>query len=167
MDIRAVPGKRIVYGPALIVLLVALLALSMGFDFFRQNTGQNPFEARNVSYGVLLGNITITAEVADTPELQAYGLMFRGRLDEGDGMLFVFGSEGHRSFWMKNTLLPLDIIWIDKDLGVVHIEEAEPCNTSFCAYYSSPLPAEYVVEVSRGFSERHNVTVGSYVSIKR
>ena len=63
-------------------------------------------------------------EIADSDEERTRGLMYRESLCSGCGMLFVYGEEGNYKFWMKNTLIPLDIVWLDEDLEVVYISNA-------------------------------------------
>ena len=92
--------------------------------------------------------------------------MYRESLPEDSGMLFVFGDEAVRSFWMKNTLIPLDMIFIDSNRRIVHIEEnTQPCESDPCSIYSSQLPAMYVIEVNAGFSERNGLGAGDSVTL--
>ena len=110
-------------------------------------------------------NIAIQAEIARTLEEISKGLMQRERLGEYSGMLFVFPDESQRSFWMKNTLINLDIVFISKGKKIVSIAEAVPCpskNTK-CPLYKSEVPAQYVVEVNGGFCEEHNIKKGDLV----
>ena len=94
---------------------------------------------------------TLTAELALTPEARSRGLMFLEKLLPGQGMLFVFEKEGLYSFWMKNTLLPLDVLWLDGGRRVVHIESnAPPCPADPCPSYSPSRPALYVLELAAG-----------------
>ena len=93
------------------------------------------------------------------------GLMFREHLPENEGMLFVFQEEAKHSFWMKNTLIPLDIIWMNKDLEVVHIETATPCEEEPCTVYAPTEEALYVLEINAGLAEKNDVFIGSKVSI--
>ena len=91
-----------------------------------------------------------TVEISDTAEKQALGLMFRDELPDGHGMLFVFPVEAMRSFWMKNTRIPLDIIYFDGDLQLINVQDARPCRTSRCPVYPSTAPARYVLELNAG-----------------
>ena len=92
-----------------------------------------------------------TVDIADTAETRARGLMFRDHLPEDHGMLFVFPSDGVRAFWMKDTLIPLDMIWLDKDLRILHLEEnVQPCEHDPCPSYRSARPARYVLELNAG-----------------
>lgn len=91
------------------------------------------------------------AEVADTPVERARGLMFRERLEPDLGMIFLFDAPGLHSFWMKNTHIPLDILWIDSRGQVVHIERrVPPCAADPCPSYSPLRPAAGVLEVAAG-----------------
>lgn len=109
-------------------------------------------------------DLYIKVEIARDPYAWAKGLMFRENLPESEGMLFIFPNEGARSFWMKNTLIPLDLIFISKDGKVVDIKENfEPCKNLTCPSYSSKEPAMYVLEVKRGVVEKFKILVGDSV----
>ncbi len=105
----------------------------------------------------------INAEVADTFNERRIGLMHRKHLPKNRGMLFIFEQPEKHSFWMKNTLIPLDIMWIDENQKIVHIEKAEPCKQEPCTSYKPPVNAKYVVEVNKGFAEKHNIEVGQKI----
>ncbi len=94
------------------------------------------------------------AEVADTPERRARGLMDRDRLEPGTGMVFIFDEPAPHSFWMKNTRISLDIVWLDRQARVVHIErQVPPCLEDPCPTYSPRRPAIGVLEVGGGQTE--------------
>jgi len=114
---------------------------------------------------VCFSSACISAEVADTPERRAQGLMFRDSLPEDSGMLFIFETESLHPFWMKNTLIPLDMIWIDSELKIVHIEYAVPCTASECETYGPGSPSKYIIEVNGGFTGEHGVGVGDVITI--
>ena len=100
-------------------------------------------------------------ELATTPEDRARGLMFREHLDPDKGMLFIFEEEGVHSFWMKNTLIPLDIIWISEDQEVVFISKnTQPCKTDICPSINPGKKAKYVLEVNGGISDKLELSVG-------
>ena len=105
---------------------------------------------------------TISIEIADTEESRTQGLMGRTRMEEQQGMLFIFPTEEYRSFWMANTPLPLDIIFLDAQGVVVTIHR----NTVPYSKESLPssAPAKYVVEVNAGYCDRHDIRVGDSVS---
>jgi uncharacterized membrane protein (UPF0127 family) len=98
---------------------------------------------------------SITAELAVTAEERARGLMFRERLLPDQGMLFVFEVEDYHSFWMKNTLVALDMVWLDKEKRIVHIErDVPPCQADPCPSYTPKRPGSYVLELKSGSADR-------------
>lgn len=104
------------------------------------------------------------AESAKTREELLRGLMFHQKLDEDKGMLFIFEKDGVYSFWMKNTLISLDIIWINSENKVVYIKKsAEPCSESECSYIKPDKKAKYILEINAGISEKINLQAGDTV----
>jgi len=104
----------------------------------------------------------IDCEVAQDPSAVQKGLMFRKHLTAHQGMLFIFPQSSNWSFWMKNTLIPLDIIWLDANKTVLYISKnTPPCpkDTLNCPTYTPPtyLKAKYVLEIAQGQSERLNI----------
>jgi uncharacterized membrane protein (UPF0127 family) len=98
---------------------------------------------------------SMTAELAVTAEERARGLMFRESLLPDQGMLFVFEVEDYHSFWMKNTLISLDMLWLDKEKRIVHIErDVPPCQADPCPSYTPKRPGSYVLELKSGSAER-------------
>ena len=110
--------------------------------------------------------IKVRAEVADTQEKMERGLMGRGHLGEGRGMFFPFDQEGTYSFWMKNTLIPLDIIFISKEFKIVEIFHAEPCHEEPCKSYQTTAYARYILEVNANFTARNGIEAGDFISIE-
>jgi YVTN family beta-propeller protein len=105
----------------------------------------------------------VYVDIADDPSEHARGLMFKKNLEWNNGMLFVFGDEKTRSFWMKNTLIPLDMLFIDSNLTIIDIKEnAQPCieANGSCPSYVSRQPAKFVLEVNAGFAQNKTVSVG-------
>ncbi|MBD3329954.1 hypothetical protein GF354_00315 [Candidatus Peregrinibacteria bacterium] len=113
---------------------------------------------------VCVNETCVNVELAQTEEERAEGLMFRENLPQDKGMLFIYESEQLSSFWMKNTLIPLDIIWIGEDMRIKNITSAAPCEVKNCPVYPSIHPAKYVLEVNKGFSQKHNLDQGDKVS---
>jgi uncharacterized membrane protein (UPF0127 family) len=102
----------------------------------------------------------VSLEIADNDSSRERGLMFRKSLPESSGMLFIFPEEGIYSFWMKNTLISLDMVWLDKDLKVVYVKSfAPPCESYYCPSYDPEVTAKYVLEVSAGFTELNRIRV--------
>jgi len=110
-------------------------------------------------------NFEINVEIADNFEERAKGLMFREFLDENAGMLFIFEQEDYLSFWMKNTLIPLDMIFISEDFEIVDIKHATPCKQDPCVSYKTISPAKYVLEVNGNFTLRNNIEIGDKIRI--
>lgn len=116
---------------------------------------------------VCIRNVCYDVEIADTVEERAVGLMNRSELSRDRGMLFIFEQPGKYSFWMKNTLISLDIVWISESFEIVEIEEdVQPCVTSECKSYGGSVPAQYVLEVNTGEVERNGFAKGDLVQIK-
>lgn len=107
-----------------------------------------------------------SVELAQTLEERTNGLMFRKSLEKNQGMLFVFGNEGNYPFWMENTLISLDIIWINKDKKVVFINEnSQPCRSKNCPLIIPGVKARYVLEVNAGVSQKIGLKTGEKVEI--
>ena len=101
---------------------------------------------------------TITAELAVTLEERQMGLMHRRKIDPDQGMLLVFEQVNYYSIWMKNMKIPLDILWLDREKRIVHIEKnVPPCKEDPCPSYSSRFPALYVLEIKAGSVEEHGL----------
>ena len=111
-------------------------------------------------YVVLQGE-RFTVELAQDSGEQALGLMFREQLPDDPGMLFLFPQEGYRSFWMRNTRIPLDIFYFDAELRLVSVaRDARPCRTRQCPGYPSEGPAKYVLELNAGKADELGVRKG-------
>jgi uncharacterized membrane protein (UPF0127 family) len=94
---------------------------------------------------------SITAELAVTEAERQKGLMFRDGLLPDQGMLFVFGEEGIYYIWMKNMKFSIDILWLDGEKRIVHVEKnVPPCKKEPCPSYASKIPAMYVLELRSG-----------------
>jgi uncharacterized membrane protein (UPF0127 family) len=110
------------------------------------------------------GAVPIRLEVVRTEAERARGLMYRQSLADGDGMLFVFDETGEHGFWMKNTFIPLDMIFIGEDLRVVGIHaNAVPQSTR---NITVGVPSRYVIEVPGGWAEAHGIATGTQVELR-
>lgn len=97
----------------------------------------------------------IDVEIADNDASRAQGLMYRTALAPDHGMLFIFDDSAVRTFWMKNTLIPLDMLFFDADRKLVSIQHrVPPCHADPCPVYPSTGPAMYVLELAGGEAER-------------
>jgi uncharacterized membrane protein (UPF0127 family) len=105
-------------------------------------------------------------EIAADGPSRARGLMAREHLAVDRGMLFIFPDQRLRAFWMKHTLIPLDIIYLDRDYRVVDMAlQAQPCKTLNCPTYPSRAPAQYVLEINAGLARRHGLKIGDVIEV--
>ena len=106
--------------------------------------------------------VEVAVEIADDRAERERGLMERTALAEDRGMIFVFPRERYLSFWMKNTLIPLSVAYINSDGRIVDIQDMEPLDTT---PHPSAEPAQYALEVNQGFYEERGVEVGDTVEL--
>ena len=106
--------------------------------------------------------IEVEVEIADDDTERQRGLMGRTELDEDSGMLFVYEAEQPRSFWMKDTLLPLSIAYIAADGHIVDIQDMQPLDETS---YPSAEPARYALEVNQGFFTERGIQVGDRLDL--
>lgn len=136
-------------------VVLGLIVVAGVVMIVRQATGHTVDQQRNKVNVSFIGTTgdkspSIELEVADTEYKWEYGLMFRWQMNRGDGMIFVFPDEQVRNFWMKNTYIPLDMIFVDAQGRIVSIAPwAKPLDET---PISSIYPAKYVIEVSSGWS---------------
>lgn len=105
-------------------------------------------------------------EIADTDEERQQWLMNREAMGENRWMLFVFEEEEKHSFWMKNTLIPLDMIRINSNNEIVDIQTAQPCYTTVCSTYVPKWDASYVLEINAWVSEKENIKIWDKLDLK-
>ncbi len=107
----------------------------------------------------------IDVEVADNDDERMQGLMYRRSMDDGKGMLFIFQNEEPQSFWMKNTVIPLDIMYVNSKKEIVKIFKS---TTPFSeTSLPSGKPATYVVEVAGGFSDKYGIKEGDMINFQQ
>ena len=104
--------------------------------------------------------IDLRVEIADDPAERSRGLMFREKLPAGQGMLFIFEKPQMLNFWMKNTVIPLDILFFDEGGKFISTVTMEPCMADHCPTYPSATEAKYALEVPVGFVAQHDVEEG-------
>lgn len=135
-----------------------LLTLAIVFFGIKSYIG-----SRNLT-PLTINNITFKVEKAETLAEKTLGLMYRQSLKKDRGMLFVYPQEQYASFWMKNTYIPLDIIWIDANKKIVDIsKDAQPCTTEDCPSYATDNKIQYVLEINAGLSEEYGFKKGDQV----
>jgi len=139
------------------IFLIVILAAIAGLFFYWRSQRQRKVCFKNNCFDV---------ELAITDEEQMQGLMFRKSLARNRGMLFIFKEEEMSSFWMKNTLIPLDIIWINENKEAVFISEnTQPCKEDSCFSIAPDKKAKYVLEINAGISKEIGLKVGDRLEI--
>lgn len=117
-------------------------------------------------FPVMIKGNEIFVEVADSEEERKRGLMWRKKLNNNAGMLFVFKDSSIRYFWMKNTFIGLDMAFIDTNMVIRTIRTAAKTNDS-TTIYSSFVPVQYVLEVNAGWFEQHNIEPGDTITFDK
>jgi uncharacterized membrane protein (UPF0127 family) len=111
---------------------------------------------------------TFSIEIADNDASREHGLMDRTQMDADHGMLFVFDDDTPRAFWMKNTRIPLDMLFFDADRHLVSAQHnVPPCTADPCPAYSSGAPARYVLELNGGQAGKLGLSSGDEMTIHR
>lgn len=137
--------------------LVATLATVLLTTAFAQQVPQPPLPTTRLSAGIHV----ITAEIAATEQSRTIGLMMRESLRPNHGMLFVFEDKSQHCFWMRNTLLPLSIAFIDDDGAIVNIQNMTPkSDASTCP----PRAVRYALEMEQGWFAKRGLTAGSKIT---
>ncbi len=139
-----------------VIAFVVLVFVGTMFNFVN---GKRP-----LSIKTLTGNeVTYRVERATTPKELATGLMYRKKLAPKTGMIFLFGKERLTNMWMKNTLIPLDMVFFDKKGTVTYVhKDAKPMDETLIPSF---LPAFGVLEINAGETGKYNITVGSKLDL--
>jgi uncharacterized protein len=154
--ISAQRQRRRLVQPTLLVLcwVVGLAACQL------KNSDSSPFGLRIVQ--LKIADSSLFAEVADTPQTSANGLMFRDSLPDDHGMLFVFEKPERASFWMRNTKIPLSIAYIDSAGKILEIESLKPLDETPVASASGEVA--FALEVNEGWFKRNRILPGATIS---
>ncbi len=175
---RKSKGKPVVYIAVLLMVIFVMVMIynpnggSKRMLQKQNNTTSTSSEPQFVKQGELTflkadssEVVKIDIEIADDDLKREQGLMYRRQMELNHGMLFIFEDEDFRSFWMKNTYLPLDILYLDASRKILKIHE----NVATLNEQSIPsdAPAKYVVEVNAGFSALYNLQVGDRMHFLR
>jgi uncharacterized membrane protein (UPF0127 family) len=151
----------------LAVLCLAVVSAAVGSYQYFDSSPETPLDGNRTE--IFFEDHRFEVEIADTSEERARGLMNRESLGENSGMLFVYDEEENRSFWMKNTFIPLDIMFLDSNFEVINIEKADPePNTSDdnLQRYKSDSSAQYVLEINQNRTEEIGLEEGSEMSLR-
>ncbi|MBI5405969.1 DUF192 domain-containing protein [Candidatus Kaiserbacteria bacterium] len=122
---------------------------------------ERPAQQREAEFG----GVSLRIEYATTDAARERGLAGRGSVPDGYGMFFVFPKAGRYGFWMKDTLVPLDIFWLDDKGQVVSIARDVATSTYPSVFYPAE-PARYVLETAAGFARAHDIQKGTPLSLK-
>lgn len=136
---------------------------SLIFIFFSMHVMGKPTAPQFAEKEISINDKKIRVEIADSPEKTSYGLMYRSKLPEDRGMLFIFPDESTRFFWMKNTFIPLSIGFFNAKKVLVDIQDMEPVTSEMVTsppQYKSRQPAKYCLEVNRGWFKRNRIKIG-------
>lgn len=143
----------------IIMLIIAVFAFL--YLFFNSAGILLAPSSENLQDRVCFGQDCFFVELAKTNAQREEGLMFRNKLAENTGMLFIFDREDIYPFWMRNTLIPLDIIWIGSNNKVLFINEnTQPCLQPECPPINPKIKAKYVLEINAGVAEKTGIKAG-------
>ncbi|MBU1102602.1 DUF192 domain-containing protein [Patescibacteria group bacterium] len=143
------------------LFLTAVIAIWLFFYNYKKES-ENPTQNQ-----VCFKNNCFSVELAKTQAQRAKGLMFQTSLPPEQGMLFVFETEGEYPFWMKNTQIALDIIWLDRDRRVVFISAITlPCKEDPCPVIKPDKLSSYVLEINAGIAEETGLKIGDQMVFK-
>jgi|AntRauTorckE6833_2_1112554.scaffolds.fasta_scaffold51097_1 uncharacterized membrane protein (UPF0127 family) len=151
-----------IFATVLIVIFFVIIGVNRDWSTEEINFSLEEIVYRDVSYPQVeakIGGQKVSLAVAHTEELRALGLSGVSRLSEGEGMLFPFPKEGSHAFWMKDTLMSLDIIWIDSDGIIVHIEPNVAPET-YPQKFGEDIDSQYVVELRAGGAAELRIEIG-------
>lgn len=135
----------------------------MNFKIFTIISIFTLFSCNSQTLSLNVGNSNLNIEIANTKEQRAEGLMFRKSLKQNNGMLFIFDKEQQVSFWMKNTLIPLSIAYINKKGEIMEIYDMNPRSLE-------PVPSKrstvlYALEVNKGFYKQNKISIGDKINL--
>ncbi len=144
----------------IIAIVFIFLVVAAGLIFYCIK--KEPKEGR-----ICLKERCFSVEMASSIKDRARGLMFRESLEKNKGMLFLFRKQGEYSFWMKNVLIPLDIIWLNENKEVVHIaENCQPCPELPCQSIKPDKKAKYVLEINGGLVSKIGIKTGDTAELQ-
>ena len=148
------------------LFLILMLLSSVAYKEIENVLAQE--QKQNQTSLVTVGGVNLITSLSTTPDAQSKGLAIRDSLNENEGMLFIFETPQKYSFWMKDMKFPIDIIWINQDGKIVHIEKnLPPCIFLLpCPSYTPNDDSLYVLEVVSNFTNKFDINVGDSVDSK-
>ena len=159
----------IIYAPVSGSQVIAQTSHNNGTNLFlRAIQAASPNDDRYLNAKVTVEGFVLNADVPVSNELFTKGLAVKNQLKENEAMLFIFDDPAKHPFWMKDMKFPIDIIWLDSDGKVVHIEKnLQPC-VSVLIYtkYSPNTDSQFVLETVSNFTQRHNISIGTNIDFE-
>ncbi|MBU3942838.1 DUF192 domain-containing protein [Patescibacteria group bacterium] len=142
----------------IVLLVIVLLGVLRFVKSMQENNMENQYsQIKEVCFEKKCFNVEVVEGLAD----KAKGLMERESLAENSGMLFLYNQERVISIWTKNMKIPIDVIWLNKDLEVVYlVENAQPCLTEKCESFKPETKAQYILEINAGQIQQNDVQLG-------
>ncbi|PJZ85328.1 DUF192 domain-containing protein [Leptospira harrisiae] len=144
---------------------IGILLVLLTFSVCKQ---AESFPTQTNTPEILFGSVSdrvLKLEIANTPSTRATGLMYRTKLGEDEGMLFVFPHSDYLSFWMKNTLIPLSIGYFSEDMRLLESFDMKPNQTE--EVYNARKPAMYALEVNQGWFAKHKIGKDAVLTLER
>lgn len=140
------------------LILLASVALNVN--------AENPKHQPSNTINLVEQQLEIGVEIADNREEREHGLMNRTSLGDDKGMLFVYPDQAPRRVWMKNTLLPLDVLFLAGDGRIVAmLNNLKPCTSDPCPIFDSEVAAMFMLELNAGFIENNNLKIGQQLRL--
>lgn len=150
-----------------LIILVILAVLTVSYMYFTDSESiKIPGISKEQPLVTFNNKVPLRVDVVDTPEGRARGLSGRERLGPTEGLLFVFEENDYHSFWMKDMLFPIDIIWIDGNFIIVDIKRSVRPDT-FPRVFEPKDPARFVIETNANFTDSFGIEVGSFVTFPK
>lgn len=164
-DIIKVIIAVILSSTSLFLMASSLSKTAGGYENFVKGVESIPNDRYLQAKVIVNDDFELTAYMAVTNDQQVKGLSVKDHLKENEGMLFVYEQPTRQAFWMKDMKFPIDIIWLDNARKVIHIEHSlEPCPSDIdCPKFIPSAAALYVLETIAGFSNRHDVKIGTQI----
>lgn len=102
---------------------------------------------------LLVGDKFVRLEIANTANRRQQGLMFRANLEDQSGMIFIYPHSGNHRIWMKNTLIPLTVIWFDEQATVIEVQKLKPCKQAICPSFGVQSSSRFIIEFNDKFND--------------
>jgi len=168
MAMKKENDKKILHSFIKRVTIIICIKIAIIFFFFlraQQKIQNNPTKIIQPHQFCYSWNC-INLEIADTPETRELGLMFRENLEENKWMVFVFDWPWKHGMWMRNTLIPLDIIWITTGYKIIDIIQATPCKEEICPTYKPGIDNLWAIEINSWVASKLWLQTGSMIDLK-